>query len=50
MPGPGMLAAIADLGRGTPPEAVAPQYGCEPASSTFDPQPRAPLPPAARLK
>jgi len=50
MPGPGLLAAIADLGRGIPPGAVARQYGCEPAASIFDPQPRAPLPPAARLK
>jgi hypothetical protein len=38
------------LGRGNPPEAVARQYGCQPASSIFDPQPSAPLPRAARLK
>jgi hypothetical protein len=44
MPGPGMLAAIADLGRGIPSGAVARHYGCQPASSIFDPQPRAPLP------
>lgn len=50
MPGPGLLAAISDLGRGVPSEAVARQYGCEPASSIFDPQPPAPLPGAARLK
>jgi hypothetical protein len=50
MPGPGLLAAIADLGRGTAPGAVAARYGCEPASSLFDPEPRGPLPPAARLK
>ena len=50
MPGPGLLATIADLGRGTASGAVAAQYGCEPASSLFDPQPRVPLPPAARLK
>ena len=50
MPGPGLLASIADLGRGTASGAVAAQYGCEPASGLFDPQPRGPLPPAARLK
>ena len=50
MPGPGLLAAIADLGRGIPSGAVARHYGCEPAASLFDPQPRVPLPPAARLK
>jgi hypothetical protein len=50
MPGPGLLAGIADLGRGIPAAAVARQYGCEPASSIFDPRPRAPLPRAARLK
>jgi hypothetical protein len=42
MPGPGLLATIADLGRGIPPEAVARQYGCEPASTIFDPQSRPP--------
>jgi len=50
MPGPGLLAAIADLGRGIPAAAVARQYGCEPASSVFGTQGRAPLPPAARVK
>jgi hypothetical protein len=50
MPGPGLLAAIADLGRGTASGAVAAQYGCEPASSFYDSQPRRPLPPAGRLK
>lgn len=50
MPGPGLLAAITDLGRGTASGAVAAQYGCETASSLFDPQPCGPLPPAARLK
>jgi hypothetical protein len=50
MPGPGLLAAIADLGRGIPPGAVALQYGCEPASSIVDPQRTTPgpLPSAAR--
>jgi len=42
MPGPGLLAALADLGRGVPPEAVARQYGCEPASTIVDPQSRPP--------
>ena len=50
MPGPGLLAAIVDLGRGVPAAAVARQYGCEPASSIFGTQSRAPLPPGARLK
>jgi hypothetical protein len=50
MPGPPLLAAIADLGRGIPPSAVALQYGCEPASSIFDPPTPAPLPLTARLK
>jgi len=50
MPGPGLLAAIADLGRGIPAAAVARQYGCEPASSVFGTQGRAPLPRGARLK
>jgi hypothetical protein len=49
-PGPGLLAAIVDLGRGVPAAAVARQYGCEPASSIFGTQSRAPLPPGARLK
>jgi hypothetical protein len=49
MPGPGLLAAIADLGRGIPPGVVARQYGCEPASSIVDPQTTpGPLPSAAR--
>jgi hypothetical protein len=38
MPGPGLLASIADLGRGVPPRAVALRYGCEPASSIPDAQ------------
>jgi hypothetical protein len=50
LPGPGLLATIADLGRGIPAAAVARQYGCEPASSIFGTQGRAPLPPGARLK
>lgn len=50
LPGPGLLAAIADLGRGIPATAVARQYGCEPASSIFGTQSRAPLPRGARLK
>lgn len=50
VPGPGLLAAIADLGRGIPSETVARHYGCQPASTIFDPQPSAPLPRAARLK
>jgi len=50
LPGPGLLATIADLGRGIPAAAVARQYGCEPASSIFGTQGRAPLPPSARLK
>jgi hypothetical protein len=50
MPGPGLLAAIFDLGRGVPAAAVARQYGCEPASSIFGTQGRAPLPRGARLK
>jgi hypothetical protein len=50
MPGPGLLAAIADLGRGIPAAAVARQYGCEPMSSIFGTQSRAPLPRDARLK
>ena len=50
MPGPGLLAAFADLGRGVPPAAVAQRYGCEPASDILDPVPRGPLPSAARLK
>jgi hypothetical protein len=49
MPGPGLLAAIADLGRGIPPGAVARQYGCEPASSITALQTTpGPLPSAAR--
>lgn len=48
-PGPGLLATIADLGRGIPPGAVALQYGCEPASGIVDPQTTpGPLPSAAR--
>ena len=50
MPGPGLLTAIADLGRGTPAAAVARQYGCKPVSSIFGTQGRAPLPRGARLK
>jgi hypothetical protein len=50
MPGPGLLAAIFDLGRGVPAAAVARRYGCEPASSIFGTQGRAPLPRGARLK
>jgi hypothetical protein len=50
VPGPGLLAAITDLGRGIPTGTVAQQYLCEPASSLFDPPIPAPLPPAARLK
>jgi hypothetical protein len=50
MPGPGLLAAIFDLGRGVPAAAVARQYGCEPASSIFGTQGRAPLPRGAGLK
>jgi hypothetical protein len=50
MPGPGLLAAITDLGRGIPSGAVARQYGCEPDSSIFGTQSRAPLPRAARVK
>ena len=50
MPGPGLLAAITDLGRGIPSDAVARQYGCEPAASILGTQSRAPLPRAARLK
>lgn len=50
LPGPGLLAAIADLGRGIPAAAVARQYGCEPASSIFGTQGRGPLPHGARLK
>jgi hypothetical protein len=50
MPGPGLLAAIADLGRGVPADAVARQYGCEPASSIFGTQSRPPPPRAAREK
>src|SRR5258706_7485457 len=50
MPGPGLLAAIADLGRGIPSGAVARQYGCEPAASILGTQSRAPLPRAARPK
>jgi hypothetical protein len=49
-PGPGLLAAILDLGRGVPAAAVARQYGCEPASSIVGTQSRAPLPRGARLK
>ena len=49
-PGPGLLAAIFDLGRGVPAAAVARQYGCEPASSIVGTQSRAPLPRGARLK
>jgi hypothetical protein len=49
MPGPGLLSAIADLGRSIPPGAVALQYGCEPASGIVDPQTTpGPLPSAAR--
>jgi hypothetical protein len=48
MPGPGLLAAITDLGRGTPPAAVAAQYGCAPASDFDDPEPSAPMPRAGR--
>jgi hypothetical protein len=50
LPGPGLLAAILDLGRGVPAAAVARQYGCEPASSIFGTQGRAPLPRGAGLK
>jgi hypothetical protein len=50
MPGPGLLAGIADLGRGVPSATVARQYGCEPASTVLDPTTPAPLPRAARLK
>ena len=50
MPGPSLLAAIADLGRGIPAAAVARQYGCKPVSSIFGTQGRAPLPRGARLK
>lgn len=50
LPGPGLLAAIADLGRGIPATAVARQYGCAPVSSFFGTQDRAPLPRGARLK
>ena len=49
-PGPGLLAAISDLGRGVPPAAVARQYGCEPESGILGTQGRAPLPRGARLK
>lgn len=50
MPGPGLLAAIAELGRGTPPGAVARAYGCVPAVRLLDPAPRPPLPPLARAR
>lgn len=50
LPGPGLLAAIADLGRGTPAAVVARQYGCEPASSFVGTEDRGPLPHGARLK
>ncbi len=50
MPGPGLLAAIADLGRGVPSGAVARQYRCEPAANILGTQSRAPLPRGARLK
>jgi hypothetical protein len=42
MPGPGLLAAITDLGRGIPPATVATQYGCAPASAFYDPEPSTP--------
>jgi hypothetical protein len=45
MPGPGLLATIADLGRGVPPAAVANQYGCAPASSFVEPEPEPSAPP-----
>jgi hypothetical protein len=48
MPGPSLLTAITDLGRGTSPATVATQYGCAPASAFYDPQPSAPLPRAGR--
>lgn len=50
MPGPGLLAAITDLGRGVPAGSVARQYGCVPAASILGTQSRAPLPHTARLK
>jgi hypothetical protein len=49
MPGPGLVAAITDLGRGIPSAAVATQYGCAPASTFYNPEPSTPLPRSARL-
>lgn len=48
MPGPGLLAAITDLGRGTPPATVATQYGCAPASDFYGSPPSEPLARAER--
>ena len=50
MPGPGLVAAITDLGRGIPADAVARRYGCEAAASILGTQGRAALPRGARLK
>jgi hypothetical protein len=50
LPGPGLLAAIAALGRGTASSTIALEYGCEPASDVYDPEPRGPLPSAERPK